>query len=50
VALVPAQPPDAVHDVAFVDDQVSVTDEPETTEEALDVKVTVGGGGGPGTV
>ena len=41
----PAQPPDAVHEVALVADQFSVTDEPDTTDEALDVNVTVGAGG-----
>src|SRR5262245_58668778 len=45
VALVPDQPPEAVHEVASVEDQVSVTDEPETIDESLDVKMTVGGVG-----
>ena len=42
VAFAPDQLPDAVHVVALVEDQVSVTEEPETTEEALGVNVTVG--------
>jgi hypothetical protein len=45
VALLPPQSPDAVHDVALVADQFSVIDEPDTTDEALDVNVTVGAGG-----
>jgi len=40
--------PEAVHDVAFVEDQVSVNDEPTATEEALVVNVTVGWGVGVG--
>ena len=44
VAFVPVHPPDAVHDVASVEDQVSVTEEPVTTEAALVVTVTVGAG------
>ena len=44
VDFAPAQPLDAVHDVASVDDQVSFTDEPNATDAALEVKVTVGGG------
>jgi len=46
VTFVPDQPPEAVHEVASVEDQVSVTDEPDATDEALDVKLTVGGVGG----
>ena len=42
VAFVPDHPPDAVHEVAPVEDQVSVTDEPVTTVVALEVNVTVG--------
>jgi hypothetical protein len=42
VAFAPAQPPDAMHEVASVEDQVSVTDEPETTDAAFAVNVTVG--------
>jgi len=44
VAFVPVQVPDAVHDVASVEDQVSVTDEAATTDAALELKVTVGVG------
>jgi hypothetical protein len=44
LAFVPDHPPDAVHDVAFAEDQASVSDEPETIDEALDVNVTVGAG------
>ena len=43
VAFVPLQPPEAAHDTAFVDDQLSVTDEPATTSVAPDDRVTVGG-------
>jgi hypothetical protein len=42
VAFAPAQPPDAVHEVASVEDQVSVIDEPDATDAALEVNVTVG--------
>lgn len=45
VALVPLQLPDAVHDVAFVEDQVSVAAEPATTAEGATVSVTVGASG-----
>ena len=38
----PDHPPVAVHEVTSVEDQVSVTDEPETTIAALDVNVTDG--------
>jgi hypothetical protein len=36
VALVPDQPPEAVHEVASVEDQVSVEDPPPVTEVGLD--------------
>ncbi len=42
MALVPDHPPDAVHEVAPADDQVSVTGEPVTTDVALELNVTVG--------
>ena len=42
MAFVPDHPPVAVHEVAPVVDQVSVTDEPATTDAALEVNVTVG--------
>jgi hypothetical protein len=42
VAFVPVQEPDAVHEVASVDDQVSVAVEPEATDAALAAKLTVG--------
>ena len=42
VALVPVQPPEAVHEVALVEDQVSVALEPLVTVEGLALKVTVG--------
>lgn len=42
VASEPDQPPDAVHDVALVDDQVSIEVLPATTEVGEADKVTVG--------
>jgi hypothetical protein len=48
VGLLPDQPPDAMHDVAFVDDQVSVEDEPLTTLVGFAESDTVGSGGGGG--
>ena len=48
VALVPLQLPDAVQDVAFVDDQVSVAAEPETTADGATASVTVGASGAVG--
>lgn len=42
VALVPLQLPDAVQEVASVDDQVSVATEPETTDDGATASVTVG--------
>jgi hypothetical protein len=52
VALAPDQPPEAVQDVAFVEDQVSVEDAPVATNVGLAASDTVtdGGGGEPGTV
>lgn len=44
VALVPVQPFDAVHDVAFVVDQVRVAELPVTIDEAEGVRVRVGAG------
>ncbi len=43
-ALVPDQAPEAVHDVASVEDQVSVELAPLVTEAGFAVKVTVGAG------
>ena len=48
VALVPDQPPEAVQDVAFVEDQVSVDDPPLATDGGLAASDTVGTGGGGG--
>lgn len=42
VPFVPFQSPDAVHDVAPVDDQASVAAPPEATAVGLAVNVTVG--------
>jgi hypothetical protein len=42
VALVPVQPPEAVHDVALVDDQLRVEVAPLATVLGLELKVTVG--------
>jgi len=42
VALAPAQPLDAVQDVAFVEDQVSVEDAPFATVAGLATRDTVG--------
>ena len=50
VALVPLQPPEAVQEVAPVEDQVSVAEPPEVTEAGEAVRVTVGAGGGAVTV
>jgi hypothetical protein len=46
VALVPDQPPPAVHDVAFLLDQVSSELAPETILDGLAASVTVGAGVG----
>jgi hypothetical protein len=51
VALVPDQPPEAVQDVAFVEDQVSVEDAPLATVAGFAASDTVtdnGGGDGGG--
>jgi hypothetical protein len=48
VALGPDQPPEAVQDVAFVEDQVSVEDAPLATVVGFTASDTVGGGGGGG--
>ena len=48
VALVPLQLPEAVQDVALVDDQVSVAAEPATTEDGAAASVTVGASGAVG--
>src|SRR5262245_43199759 len=45
VARDPVQPPDAVHEVAFVDDQVSVDVPPVVTLVGFAVRDTVGAGG-----
>jgi len=42
VGLVPVQPPEAVQDVAFVEDQVSVEDAPDATDAGLAAIDTVG--------
>lgn len=42
----PLHPPDAVHEVAFVDDQVRVVDSPACTLVGYALSVTVGGLGG----
>jgi hypothetical protein len=47
--LVPVQPPEAVHDVAFVDDQVSVELPPAFTVVGLADNITVGADGAPMT-
>ena len=47
IALLPVQPPEAVHAVALADDQVSVEVAPETTDVGEADNVTVGTGGGP---
>ena len=44
VALLPDHAPEAVQEVALVDDQVSVEDAPLATEVGLAVSDTVGGG------
>jgi len=42
VALLPTQPPDAVQDVALVDDQLNVVDCPCANDDGAAVKVTAG--------
>ena len=46
VPLVPAQPPPAVHDVAFLLDQVSCVEAPETILDGFAARVIVGAGVG----
>jgi len=48
VALVPDQAPDAVQEVAFVEDHVSAEDAPLATDVGLAASDTVGLGGGGG--
>ena len=48
VALAPDQPPEAVQDVAFAEDQVSVDVPPLATAAGFAVSDTVGAGGGGG--
>ena len=45
VALAPDQAPEAVQEVAFVEDQVSVEDAPFAIDAGFAVSVTVGTGG-----
>jgi hypothetical protein len=45
VSSVPLQPPEAVQEVASVEDQVSVLLPPEETDVGLAERVTVGAGG-----
>jgi len=47
-ALLPDQAPEAVQEVAFVEDQVSVDDPPLATEVGFAASDTVGTGGGGG--
>lgn len=46
VPLLPLQPPEAVHEVAFVEAQVKAADAPGATDVGLALSVTVGCGGG----
>lgn len=46
VALAPDQPPNALHEVAFVEFQISVAAPPEEMEVGLAAMLTVGTGGG----
>jgi hypothetical protein len=48
VAFVPAQLPEAVHDVALVEDQVTIETLPAVMLVGLAEIATVGGGGGGG--
>ncbi len=48
VALVPLQLPEAVQDVALVDDQVSVAADPDTTDDGATASVTDGACGAVG--
>jgi hypothetical protein len=49
-AFVPDHPPEAVHELALVEDQVSVDALPEMTETGLAEMLTVGAAGGGGVV
>jgi hypothetical protein len=42
VALLPLQPPDAVQEVALVEDQVRVADPPDAMEAGLTLRLTGG--------
>jgi len=44
IAFVPVQPPDAVQEVALVEDQERVEDWPEVIEEGEEERETVGAG------
>jgi hypothetical protein len=44
IASVPLQPPEAVHEVALLDDQLSVDDAPLATVLGVAVRVTDGAG------
>jgi hypothetical protein len=48
VAFVPVQPPEAVHEVALVEDQVTIETLPEVTLAGLAENDTVGGTAGVG--
>ena len=50
VALAPDQPPEAVQEVALVEDQVSVEDPPLATDAGFAASDTVGTGGDTVTV
>ena len=50
VALAPNQAPEAVQEVALVEDQVSAEDSPYSTAVELAASETVGTGGNTGTV
>ena len=50
VALAPDQAPDAPHETALADDQVSVADPPLVTDVGLAARETVGTGGAPDPV
>ena len=50
VALSPNQAPEAVQELAFVEDQVSVEDPPLATDAGLAASDTVGAGGNTVTV
>ena len=49
VALAPDQPPEAVQEVAFVEDQLSIEDPPLATDAGFAASDTVGTGGGEGS-